>query len=218
MNLLKFIMFSSLEYFSSFMFILLQFRFTIRGNIEKILLISVLLSFVSYSFIETKMLGLSPLIQNIIFLVYIWMILKVSLLNSLIMLLTGYTVFGMIQTCFAAVFYHLGIVSGDLVMGTKSSYLISICSSISMVILGGFIYFLKGGFSFIENRGRVTKKMTGKDKLFVIYILVAFIVTLLVNIYMLDQVEPPYLLLAALLTVVLIFIFYLTFKRDESVG
>lgn len=218
MNLLKFIFFSSLEYLTSFAYILMQFRFSLRENIDKILLISVLLSFVSYSFIEADLLGLSPLIQNVIFLIYIWMVLRVSLPNSLIMLITGYTVFGLVQSCYAAISHHLGWIEGEIKMGTDVAYTISIASSITMVLFSLSIYWLKGGFSFIESRSRLSNKpMERKHKFFVAYIILAFVITLIANIYMLNNANPPYLLVATILFIILIFIFYFTFKRDESV-
>lgn len=217
MSLLKFILFSSLEYFSSLIFILIQFRFSIRENIGKIFLISVLLSFVSYSFVEADLLGISPLVQNIIFLIYIWMVLKVSLPNSLVMLITGYTVFGLVQSCYAAVFYQIGFIEGVIEMGTNTAYTLSICSSITMLVLSAAVYYLKAGFSFIGTRGRVTKKkMSVQYKLFVCYIIMAFFVTLFSSMYILQNSNPRYMLVASILLVVLIFIFYLTFKRDES--
>lgn len=217
MSLLKFILFSSLEYFSSFIFILIQFRFSLRENIGKIFLISILLSFVSYSFIEADLLGISPLVQNIIFLLYIWMVLKVSLPNSLVMLITGYTVFGLVQSCYAAVFYQIGFIEGVIEMGTNTAYTLSICSSLTMLVLGAAVVYLKAGFSFIETRGRVTKKKKSLQyKLFVCCIILAFFVTLLSSVYILQNSNPRYMLVASILLVVLMLIFYLTFKRDES--
>jgi hypothetical protein len=218
MSLLNFILFSSLEYFSSFVFISIQFRFSIRDNILKIILISLLLSFVSYSFINADLRGISSLIQTIIFLVYIYLIMKVSIVNSIIMVLTGYIVLGLVQTCIVAVLSHLGIIVGELEVGATITYEVQVVSSVFMLILSYLTYYFRGGFSFIEAHGRFSKKsFVGKNKWFIVGILVVFIITIFSNIFMLESKNPPYLWVASVLLVALIFLFYITFKRDETI-
>jgi len=218
MELLKFVFFSFLEYFSSFVFILVQFRFSVRENSGKVALISVLLSFVSYSFINADLRDVSPLVQNAIFLIYIWMVLKVNLLNSLIMLFTGYTVFGLIQTCIVAVLSHLGYITGELEIGAHITNMVAVYSSIAMFAVSTSTYLLKGGFSFVGTRGRINKKRFTRQYIgFVVYIVLAFVVTFLTNIYLLSMKHPSYLASAFVLLAVLILLFYISFKKDESV-
>lgn len=217
MSLLKFIFFSALEYFSTFVFILVQFRFSIRENLTKILLISTLLSFVSYSFINADISGVFPIVQILIALIYIQMVLKVSVINSLIMFFTGYIVVGLVQTCVIAVLWHVGIIEGELKAGTTIAYQLQIYSSVLMLALSCLTYFMKGGFSFIETRGRFSKKsFTGKKRLFVIFIFFAFIITILSNVVILESKNPPYLLIATVLMFVLISLSYMSLKRDET--
>lgn len=218
MDLLKFVVFSSLEYFSSFIFILVQFRFSLRENLSKILLISILLSFVSYSFIQADLRDISPLVQNAIFLIYIWMVLKVSLPNSIIMLLTGYTVFGLVQTCIIAIFSHIGLLSGELKIGATITYQVQVYSTILMLILSVSTYYLKGGFSFIGIRGRATKNRNKRKYIFfTTYIVISFIITIVINIYLLNYKHPSYIGAVSILLIVLLFLLYLSFKRDESI-
>jgi hypothetical protein len=218
MTLLYFILFSSLEYFSSFVFISIQFRFSIRENILKIILISLLLSFVSYSLINADLRGISPLIQTLIFLIYIYLLMKVSIINSIIMVLTGYIVLGLVQTCIVAVLSHLGIVAGELEVGAAITYKVQVASSVFMLILSFLTYYFKGGFSFIEAHGRFTKKsFVGKNKWFIVGIFVVFIITTCLNIFMLESKNPQYLAVASVLLVALIFLSYITFKRDEII-
>lgn len=218
MSLFKFIFFSSLEYFSSFLFVLIQFRFSLRENISKIILISLLLSFVSYSFINNDLGDISPLVQNLIFLIYIQVVLKVSVTNSIIMVLTGYIVFGLVQTCIIAVSSHIGLIELEkLQAATPTAYMIQACSFLLMSILSFLTYHFKGGFSFIEARSRFSKKsLTGKNKWFIIYILLAFLVTLYSNITLIKSENPPYLLIASVLMLTLVIHVYMTLRRDET--
>ncbi|TVX96498.1 hypothetical protein [Cohnella terricola] len=218
MSLFKFIFFSSLEYFSSFIFILVQFRFSVKENLSKIILISLMLSFVSYSFINAELGTISPLIQIIIFLIYIQMVMKVNVINSIIMVLTGYIVYGLVQTCIIAVFSHVGIIDGELKAATTIAYVLQVSSCFAMLILSGLNYYFNGGFSFIEARSRFSKKsFTGKNRGFIIYIIVALMITILSNIVIIENEKPPYLLVASVLLVALVILFYLSLRRDEKV-
>jgi hypothetical protein len=219
MNLLKFIFFSSLEYFSSFVFILIQFRFSLRENIKKIILISILLSFVSYSFINSNLDGISPLIQNMIFLIYIQVVLKVSFTNSIIMVVTGYIVFGLAQTCIIAVSLHMGLIALDeLKAATNKAYLIQACSFLLMSVISFMTFYFKGGVNFIEARSRFSKKnLKGKNIWFIVFIFLAFLVTLSSNILLLVSKNPPYFMIASILFITLIVHISMTLKRDEII-
>lgn len=217
MNLFKFIFFSSLEYFSSFIFILVQFRFSLRENLSKIVLISLLLSFVSYSFINADLGSISPIIQIIIFFIYIQMVMKVSVINSIIMVFTGYIVYGLVQTCIIAVFSYAGVIDGSLQAATNTAYLLQVTSCLIMLALSGLNYYFKGGFSFIEARSRFSKKsFTGKNKGFIAFIILALIITVFSNIVILESEEPPYLGIALILLIGLVLLFYLSLRRDEK--
>ncbi|QMV43526.1 hypothetical protein [Cohnella cholangitidis] len=218
MDLFKFIFFSSLEYFSSFVFILVQFRFSLKENATKIVLISLLLSFVSYSFINADLSTISPIIQIVIFLIYIQMVMKVSVINSIIMVFTGYIVYGLVQTCIIAVFSHVGVIERELEAATNTAYLLQVSSCILMLLLSFLNYYFKGGFSFIEARSRFSKKsFTGKNKGFIAFIFIGLFISVFSNIVILESETPPYLLIASVLLVALVILFYFSLRRDEVV-
>lgn len=218
MELLKFIFFSSLEYFSTFIFILVQFRFSLQENITKIFMISVLLSFVSYSFINADLSSFSPITQILIFLIYIQMVMKVNIFNSIIMFFTGYIVFGLVQTCIIAVMSHIGIIQGELKAATAVAYQLQFYSCMTMLILSYLTFYFKGGFSFIESRSRFSKKvLTGKNKGFIFFFFLAVVITIISNFILMESKTPPYLLTAFVLLITLIILFYLSLRRDETV-
>jgi hypothetical protein len=218
MNLLKFLFFSFMEYCSTFIFILIQFRFNYKENIAKITLISILLSFVSYSLINANLEGISPLVQIVIFFVYVQMVLKISIINSIIMVLTGYIVFGLVQTCILALVLHSGMDIGEMKRGTSISYQIQVYSSLAMLLFAALTTIFKGGFSFIESHGRFSRKLfTGKNRWFIVYIIISLVITMYVNILLLLDTDPPFLLIALILMVMLLFQIYLTLRRDELI-
>lgn len=217
MSMLKYIFFSSLEYLSSFVFILIQFRFSLKENLSQILLISLLLSFVSYSFINADLNGLFPIVQLLIGLTYIQMVMKINVFNALIMFFTGYIVFGLVQTCTIAVAMHLEFVHAKVAAGTNSAFGLHFASSLFMLLLSLLTYRLKGGFSFIEARSRFSKKMfTGKNRLFISFIMLAFVITMIANVMILND-HPPYLWIASILLVVLVALIYMSIRRDEVI-
>ncbi len=217
MDLLKFVLFSLLEYFASFVFILIQFRFSLKENISKILLISILLSFVSYSFIQADLRGISSLIQTLIFFMYIYHVMKVSIVNSIIMVMTGYIVLGLVQTCIVAILSHADIIQGELVVGETITYSVQVLSSVVVLVLSFLTYYFKGGFSFVESNSRFSKNtFKGKNFWFVIVLSFIFTITIITNIVLLNSTEPPYLGVAIVLLVNLLLFFYVTFRRDEN--
>ncbi|MFD0673131.1 hypothetical protein [Cohnella sp. GCM10027633] len=218
MNLLKFIFFSSLEYFGTFMFVLVQFRFSVKENISKIVLISLLLSFVSYSLRLNELNSISPLIQNLIFLMYIQMVMKVNIIHTIIMVLTGYIVFGLVQTCIIAVALHLDFI--DLNNFEPASTYANIIQFLSFVVMTVFSLLtlkFKGGFSFIEARSRFSRKIfSGKNKWFLLLIFLSFIVTIISNIILIESENPPFLLIASIMMIILLVHTYMTLRKDES--
>lgn len=216
MGLLKYIVIQSFEYFSLFIFILIQFRFFLRENILQISLISLLLSFVSYTFTNAGLNALFPIIQVVIILLYIRIAMKVSLLNALIMFFTGYIVFGLAQTCVLAATLHAEIFQDKIDAGTDEAYFVQIITIALMFLISWLISLLKGGFSFIEAHSRFsTKSFTGKSRIFIMFIVFAFIVSIAANIIILEIDNPPQLEIAFLNLVLLLILFYLSIRRDE---
>lgn len=216
MSLLKYITISALEYLSLFIFILVQFRFSIKENIAQIGFISLLLSFVSYSFVNADLNVVFPVIQFIFVLLYIHLVMKVSIFNSMIMFFTGYIVFGLAQTCIVAAARHLDLVDGQMQAGTDEAYVIQLITIILMLIFSTIIVIMKGGFSFIEARSRFSRKtFTGKNRIFIGFIVIAFVVTMVSNVVILENKNPPNLEIASILLVMLLLLFYLSLRRDE---
>lgn len=216
MSLFKYIVIQSFEYLSLFIFILVQFRFSLKENITQIGLISLLLSFVSHSFIDSGMNGIFPLIQLIFVMLYIQLVMKVSIINALIMFFTGYIVFGVAQVCILAAAMHLGIVQGNVDAGTNDAYLIQVITILLMSLLSFVIFFYKGGFSFIEARSRFSKvSFTGKNRTFALFIGFAFIVSIIANIFIVEGDNPPLLGIAFINLILLLILFYLSIRRDE---
>jgi hypothetical protein len=146
------------------------------------------------------------------------MVLKVSIINSIIMVFTGYIVYGLVQTCIIAVFSHIGIIEGELKASTSTAYLLQVASCVLMLLLSFLNYRFKGGFSFIEARSRFSKKsFTGKNRGFIGFIFIALFITVFSNIVILESETPPYLLIATILLVALIILFYFSLRRDETV-
>ncbi|WP_027085553.1 hypothetical protein [Cohnella panacarvi] len=218
MSLLEYITFSFLEYLSLFVFIFVQFRFSIKENITQIGMIALLLSFVSYSFTSSDLNGVLPLVQFIIVLLYIRMVMKVTIFNALLMYFVGYIVLGVAQTCIVAVARHIQFLQGDLKPATYEGDVLQFISSCILLLSSYVIYYLKGGFSFIEARSRFSKKtFVGKNVIYISFVILAFIITVVSSIIMIELENPPYLLIASILLIILISLFYLSLRKDEVI-
>lgn len=217
MELLQYILISSFEYLSFFVFIIVQFRFSLKENISQLALISLLLSFVSYTFNDAGLNGYFPLIQFIIVLLYIQFVMKVSILNALIMFFTGYIVYGLAQTCILAAAMHLEIVDGMIVAGTQDAYFVQVVSILLMSVFSFLIVYLKGGLSFIEARSRFSRKsFTGNNRIFIIFTVIAFMITIITNINFLESDNPPLLAIALIFLIFIFVLFYLSIRRDNG--
>lgn len=218
MSLLKYIIFSFLEYLSLFVFIFVQFRFSVKENLTQIGMISLLLSFVSYSFTSSNLNGIFPLVQFVIVLLYIRMVMKVTIFNALLMFFVGYIVLGVAQTCIVAVARHVQFLQGELKPGTYEGNVLQTISSGFLLFSSYVIYYLKGGFSFIEAKSRFSKStFTGKNITYISFVVFAFIITIVSSIIMIELKNPPYLLIASLLLIILILLFYLSLRKDEVI-
>ncbi len=217
MDLLTYIISSSLEYLSFFIFLIAQFRFSLKENLSQITLISLLLAFVSYSLINADLNGVLPLIQFIFVLFYIYLYMKVSILNALIKFFTGYIVYGLAQTCIIAAAMHLELVQDKIEAGTRDGYYIQITTVLVILLFSYLIVLLKGGLSFIEARSRFSRKsITGTNKLFIVFIVITFLVTIFTNMYFLGKDNPPLLEIAFVFLIFIVLLFYLSIRKDEG--
>jgi hypothetical protein len=215
MRFFLFILFSTLEYLSSLILMLTLFRFSVKDNLWKFMIASIILSFISNTLFEQGLEPVSSLVQLMLFLFLVTIILRLHIFNALIMVVTTYFIFGAVQTTLLMIFLHFGIVenpepyqfSGFLIQGVSSFY---------MMVFAFIIAVRHGGFSFVDHsNGRSKRFLFNKsNKTFFIVVVITVFFFMASNILYFYSTHPPYLLIAAIFMINLVTLLYLSIRRD----
>lgn len=219
MKFFEFIFFSMLEYLSFFYFILVLFRFEIKENVPKFVIFSIVLSLISNTFQTESLQAISPLIQAAFMIFFAIFILRVHIFNAVIMIITGYMTYSIIQWTITGIASHLaGTI--EIEPYTNQAYIIQTASACLFFVFALIIYLQKGGFSFIDTSSQFkrSKFFTKENRLFIIYLFFSIVVTFTGNILFIVPEHPPYLFYSILLFIGLSGLIYISVKRDEQKG
>ncbi|GIQ64278.1 hypothetical protein PACILC2_28460 [Paenibacillus cisolokensis] len=131
------------------------------------------------------------------------------------MLLISYIGFAMSQTAIIAL-YRMNQHNVEIIPYTKNVYIVQIVSAIVICIIAAYIRINKGGFSFIDRDGRRRTKIFIKDNFrILIAVVVSILIFIIANIWILLSENPPYYTISLGLLVALLFLIYLSIKKDE---
>ena len=217
MTFVLFIIFSTLEYISSLTLMLVLFRFDAKEHFLKFLISSVLLSLISNTLIQQQLESIGPLVQLLAFVFLVYVILRVSIFNSMIMVLTIYFIFGLVQITLIMIFTYFGII--DTVEVYKfSAFLTQGASSFYMFLFALIVYLKHGGFSFVDYKSSKKRFLifNKSNRVFFIALVAAFILFTIVTRLYYNSANPPYLLIALVFLLTLLFLLYLAIRRDDD--
>jgi hypothetical protein len=218
MTFFLFILFSTLEYLSSLTLLLVLFRFNVKENVVKFIVSSLLLSLISNTLSQQNLETISPLVQLLVFVFLVYVILRVSIFNSIIMVFTIYFIFGLVQITLILILTHFGVF--DKVEVYKfSGFITQATSSFYIFLFALIVYFKHGGFSFVDHSSSRRKKIllfNKSNRVFFIALVVAFIIFILLNILYNSSTHPSYLLNVVISFITLASLLYLAIKRDDN--
>ncbi len=216
MNFAGFVFFSTLEYMALFYLMLVLFRFDIKENLLKFGVFSVVLCFVSNTLQMESLQAISPLVHVALYIFFIMIFLRLHFFNAAIMAVTGHVIAFMVQAILIVVVLKLGLMEG-IAPYTTDAFIIQAATAFIMFMIGLTTYFQKGGFSFIDNNSRFkrTRIFVKENRLFIIYLALSVIVTVLSNLLFLISKDPPFLMISIFLFIVLVCLIYASTKRDE---
>jgi hypothetical protein len=217
MTFFLFILFSTLEYFSSLTLLLVLFRFNVKEHFLKFLISSILLSLISNTLIQQNLDSISPILQLLVFVFLVTIILRVSIYNSIIMVFTIYFIFGLVQTTLIMMYTHFGVVE-EVEIYTFSAFITQLSSSFYMFLFSLIVYLRNGGFSFIDynNSKRKLLLFNKSNRVFFIAIIIALILFIFVNVLYYNSSHPNYLLISIIFLITLMTLLYLSLKRDDN--
>lgn len=145
-----FVVFSALETWSIFAISFTLFRFNILKYNLQIVPISGLMALLNYAmWHKIDLASWVPAIGLVLFTLFIFYTLRISLIGSLIMAATGYGTAVLIQTAFLYVCEFAGLTTlTEVQAGGIGYYLLSAIFSVTIMLLCFLLYRLGYGFSF----------------------------------------------------------------------
>jgi hypothetical protein len=150
MNEILFVVFATVEAWSIFAISFTLFRFNVLKYSFQTIPVSILMALLSYAiWHETEWDSWIPVITLILFTLFIFYMLRISLIGSIIVGIIGYGTIVMIQTAFLHGLQLAGIVTvAEVQLGGSDYYLLSAVSSCTVLLLCVLLYRLGYGFSF----------------------------------------------------------------------
>ncbi|XID93316.1 hypothetical protein ACF3MZ_01910 [Paenibacillaceae bacterium WGS1546] len=217
MTFFLFILFSTLEYFSSLTLMLVLFRFSWKEHYLKFLVFSILLSLISNTLIQQGLDSIAPLVQLLVFMFLVYVVLRVNLINSMIMVFTTYFIFGLVQITIIMMFTYFGIIE-NVAVYEFSAFITQVASSFYMFLFAAIIYWRHGGFSFVDYKSNNKKLLlfNKANRIFFIVLIVVFVLFVSINMLYYNSSRPPYLLIALIFLFSLFALLYLAIRRDDG--
>ncbi|TMV49478.1 hypothetical protein FE783_13295 [Paenibacillus mesophilus] len=212
MNVLLFLFFSSLEWFSLIILSFALFKFEIRWYRGQIVLSAFLLSLLSYILFEVlNLTAIASLLQPPIVFLFFWQIFRVALFYAGLMAINGYLGYVVVN---ALVFNVFRIFDIMLVPGTQHMYEAQAISAFIALVLSWLVHKYRIGFTFVPHGDRANVKLSGINLRLLLFTIVGYIVISSVNyLYFLGDYTFLFLLVAM---VALALLQYWVFRREYS--
>ncbi|MBD2865801.1 hypothetical protein [Paenibacillus oceani] len=161
MEVMRFLLFSSLEWLALFILTFAMFKFPYRGFWGQIILCSVLLSFLSYVLFDVLHLRpLAPIIQLPLVIICTWQVFRVHLFYAALMTTYGYNGYAFIQILFIVVMKGAGLTFQELI-STPYFSILQNATIVVTLLIGWFVHKRRLGFSFIPDFELVRVKFRG---------------------------------------------------------
>jgi hypothetical protein len=209
MNEILFIAFSTLETWSIFAISFTLFRFNILKYNLQIVPISVLMALLNYAIWHEIDLGSwTPIIGLVLFTLFIFYTLRISLIGSLIVAVTGYASVILVQTAFLYGLQLANITTvAEVQAGGSDYYILSAVSSCTVLLLSYLLYKLGYGFSFSLNHFQVQHE----NMLILVFTVVAFIL-----LSFLHLLKNKLYFVGLILFLIVLFLIFIALKKERT--
>jgi hypothetical protein len=215
MLFVKFILASSIEFLSFFVFTMTLFRFNVKENLLKFCTVSVILSFVSNTLQVESLQSVSALVNVFLFVFLTTIILRVRLIHSTTMIVLSFVVFSLVQWLLINLFINYKVFP-EVLPYTNNGFVIQLATAIVLGIISLFIFKSNGGFSYIESSSRFYKKSMQGNRLLYLSLFVAIFVIVFVNVFYLSSIALPYYVSIVTVTIIIILVLliYFSIRKD----
>lgn len=212
-DIIIFTVISSIEYISIMILIFTIFRFQYFHLKPQILFISIALSYVSYSMRTDDMALVTPFVQLLLLILFLWMIIKVHPFYAIIMGTLGYITYGLLQGGLLYLFSQFPI---PLEAMTWPMYGLAILTSSLTICISLWLKRRNLGFSFVPTSDYLRVKLK-KQEVYEFMFTIFFSVlgaAVCYGFYLFD-VNPLFLFFTMLILVLCISIlFYLSHQKE----
>lgn len=213
-----FLIASTLEYASYFLFALVLFRFSVREHGLKFLLSSVILSFVSNTLQIESLQDISPLVNVFLMVFLLTIILKIRLLHALIMGGIAYLALVLVQWLLYTMLLNRGVFE-SFAPYTWSGFVLQGLTAFTLAAIAGVIRLRKGGFSYIQSDSRFFKDTFRGNRWFLFFLLLGLVNVMLANIvYLTNKIKVPTYLytFSILFVIIMVILIYFSIRKDDS--
>lgn len=209
MEVIRFLLFSSLEWFALFVLTFAMFKFPYRGYWGQLILCSVLLSFISYVLFDAlNMRPIAPIIQLPLVILCTWQIFRVHLFYAAIMTTFSYNCYAFLQSLYIVIMKGFGL-SFEEVVSTPYSYILQPLTIGSTVLLGWIIYKRRVGFTFVPDFEHIRVKLRGINLWLLLLVVLGN-----ANVAVFDLLAKEGLEALLLSTAVVLILFYFARKKE----
>lgn len=218
MDYILFLIASSIEYFGTFIFMLALFRFRLLPRmLVNVLLVSFLMSQVSY-FTRLYDLGdFTTYVQFVLFVVVLWVTFRVPLFHSFVMNFAGLainviTVGGTILLAGALT----GMPTEDMLANIWVASSLQVLSAVIAIGISRTIYVFHLGFDFVPTSRRTTVHIRGTNAVLLVIISFAIIVSALTTYLFRNNFESYLIYCIAVYLLTIPFFFYFSVRKDHE--
>jgi hypothetical protein len=212
-DFLKYMLFSGYEYLSIFFIITCYFNIDFKYYVKEIIIGVIVTTLLSYVLVIFNLFYIIPLPIILVFLIAIILvkIFKQGVLKSIVISISGFIINGLIQYLFSTLFLKLGYLTVDDlgVSFSQKTYIMQTIFGTVGIAIGLYTKLTNGGFGFT-----MSKKISGRMGFTYISVFLVVICSLsCLSFYLYKNIS---LLLSSLIviSVSVIIIFYLSYKRD----
>jgi hypothetical protein len=211
----QFIIASTLEFLSFFIFAMTLFRFPPRQYLMQFIVASFIFSLVSNTLQLESLQNISPLINLFLFIFLISIILRVRLPHSIIMVVLTFVVFSLVQWLLLTIFLKLGLFE-EILPYTVNGFILQVATAVALCIISIFVHKSNGGFSYIKSSSRFYKENFRGNRLFFLSLFFAMTIILLVNGFYLASVSLPYYIyfVSIAIIIILVILIYFSIRKD----
>lgn len=211
MDVLSFLVVSSLEWFALLMLSFTMFRMEIRGSRGQIAFTSFLLSLLSYILIvRLGLVTFATFLQPPIVFLFLWLMFRIPAFYAAVITTNGYLLYILLTAIIYGIAHLLGL---QIVADTPASFAAQTLTACIALSIARFLHSFRLGYTFVPYRARANERLTKNLRLLLVTIAGYAVITSFNFLYFLGDYKQ-----AVLIPVIvsLALLQYSLFKKERA--